>query len=342
MHGDPRVGGKRGITLNSGAATIANSWISDIKSATQDSQTICGWNGSGPYLIENNYLEASGENIMFGGAVPKIPNLVPSDITIRRNHFFKPLSWKKGDPSFTGTTWIVKNLFELKNARRVLLEGNVFENNWTQAQPGFGIVLTTATEGGVVKWAVVEDVTFRNNVMRNMFHGINIRGIDGTYGKANRISFVNNVFENISGGRFLQLLNGANYVTVDHNTVFHATLLVCFDGSPSTGLVYKNNLSNRGTYGIFTSYGEGTTGLAVMSPGAVVTKNVIAGATARLYPAGNYFPATLSDVQFMDSFGGNYALKATSPYLNLGTDGKNLGADIAAVTAATASVVLSR
>jgi hypothetical protein len=39
---------------------------------------------------------------MFGGADPSIPDLVPSDIEIRRNHLFKPLSWKIGHPTYAG------------------------------------------------------------------------------------------------------------------------------------------------------------------------------------------------------------------------------------------------
>ena len=38
-----------------------------------------------------------------------------------------PLSWRIGDPSYAGTEWSVKNLFELKNARRVLVDGNIFQ-----------------------------------------------------------------------------------------------------------------------------------------------------------------------------------------------------------------------
>ena len=64
-----------------------------------DTQAIGGWNGPGPYLIENNYLEAAGENVMFGGADPTIPNLVPSDITLRLNHLIKPRSWQQADHS---------------------------------------------------------------------------------------------------------------------------------------------------------------------------------------------------------------------------------------------------
>ena len=73
VHGDPVVGGKRGIQLNSASTTIMNSYIADIKRVGQDTQAICGWNGPGPFRIINNYLEAAGENVMFGGADPAIP-----------------------------------------------------------------------------------------------------------------------------------------------------------------------------------------------------------------------------------------------------------------------------
>ncbi len=125
IHGDPLTAQKRGIALNSASTTIVNSHVSDIKAAGIDTQAICGWNGPGPFLIENNYLEAAGENVMFGGADPKIPDLVPSDITIRLNHLSKPLAWQQSGQ------WLVKNLLELKNARRVLIEGNVFEHSWS-------------------------------------------------------------------------------------------------------------------------------------------------------------------------------------------------------------------
>ena len=59
-----------------------------------DSQAINGYNGAGPFTIENNYLEAAGENVLFGGADPAVTNLVPSDIVLRRNHLFKPLEWR--------------------------------------------------------------------------------------------------------------------------------------------------------------------------------------------------------------------------------------------------------
>ena len=87
---------RRAFALNSGTTAIVNSHVSDCHETLHDAQAIGGWNGPGPFKIVNNYVEASGENVMFGGGDPSIDKLVPSDIEIRGNHFHKPLSWKIG------------------------------------------------------------------------------------------------------------------------------------------------------------------------------------------------------------------------------------------------------
>ena len=94
VHGDPVIGQKRCIALNAADVTISDSYVSDCKSTTQDSQAIAGWNGPGPFTTENNYLEAAGENVMFGGSDPAIADLVPGDIVFRRNHVSRPMSWR--------------------------------------------------------------------------------------------------------------------------------------------------------------------------------------------------------------------------------------------------------
>src|SRR5262249_55688190 len=76
---------KRGIALNSAATDITNSYIAEVHAMGQDTQAIGGWNGPGPFRILNNYLEAAGENVMFGGALPTITGLVPSNIEFRQN-----------------------------------------------------------------------------------------------------------------------------------------------------------------------------------------------------------------------------------------------------------------
>ena len=135
IHGDPKHDCFRCVALNSASSAVIDSYLSEGHANGFDAQAICCNNGPGPFKIVNNYLEGAGENVMFGGADPAIRDLVPSDIEFRSNYCFKPLSWKIGHPSYAGIPWAVKNLFELKNARRVLIEGNLFENNWVH-QPG--------------------------------------------------------------------------------------------------------------------------------------------------------------------------------------------------------------
>src|SRR6185503_14365097 len=122
IHGTANGEMQRCVALNSGATAIVDSWLSDCHGKGYDSQAIGGWNGPGPHLVRNNYLEGAGENVMWGGATPSIPNMVAADITFQRNHVYTPIAWKG--------KWTKKNLFELKNAVRVLIEENVFDGSW--------------------------------------------------------------------------------------------------------------------------------------------------------------------------------------------------------------------
>src|SRR5687768_16784235 len=108
IHGFSTQEVQRGVSANGANVSILNCRIYEIHGQGYDTQAILGWNGPGPYKIINNYLEAAGENIMFGGADPAIPNLIPSDIEIRGNHFFKPLRWKVGDPAYADIHWTIK------------------------------------------------------------------------------------------------------------------------------------------------------------------------------------------------------------------------------------------
>lgn len=351
IHGDPQTGSKRGLALNGTFMSVRNSYFSDLKSTTQDSQAIMGWNGAGPFAIYNNYLEGSGENIMFGGATPAIQNLIPTGIDIRGNYFLKPLTWLPGSPIYAGTPWMVKTNLELKNAATVTIDGNIFENSWTSGQIGFGITFTPRAENGAAPWVRVQDITFTNNIVKNTAQGINIGGSDdlarnpdGTYqGVGQRMKIQNNVFStNLSFyklGRFFQIVNGAANVTFDHNTAFPTSHIGYFDGVPSPNLIYSNNLTSPTAYGMFGSYqGQGLTTLATYAPNSALNRNAM-GQPSFLYPANNYFPQDLTSVGIANYVGGDFSLLATSPYAGLGTDGKNIGADIAAVSAATSTAI---
>ena len=103
---------------------------------------------------------------------------LPPDIEVRRNHFFKPLSWKRDHPSYAGIEWTVKNLLEFKNAQRVLIDGNVFENDWVAAQNGVAVLFTPRNQDGGAPWSVVQDVTFTHNIVRHSTSAVLIHGID--------------------------------------------------------------------------------------------------------------------------------------------------------------------
>jgi hypothetical protein len=73
---DPVIGQKRAITLGATNVTIINNYFSKVAGLGQDSNAIGGANGAGPYRIENNHLESSTENILFGGDDPRIRTLM--------------------------------------------------------------------------------------------------------------------------------------------------------------------------------------------------------------------------------------------------------------------------
>lgn len=351
IHGLPNSTLKHCLALNSASTTLSNSYIADCKIVGFDSQAVLGFNGPGPFTIVNNYLEAAGENIMFGGADPRIPNLVPSDIKILRNSFNKPLSWKTDDPSYAGTHWTVKNLLELKNAQRVLIDGNTFEHNWPDEQQGFAVQFTPRNQDGGAPWSIVRDVTFTNNVVRHTANGVNMLGQDDihTSQRAENIFLQNNLFEDVGGaqwggnGTLLQVLRGPLNLVVKNNTAFHAGSFIVADGAPATqGFTFINNVVGVNRYGITgTGTGVGTATLNAYFPGYVFEKNIIVGpwptlgsATISMFPADNFFPMDLTAVGFVDLAGGNYRLALTSPYANAGTDGNAVGVDWTAFDAA--------
>ena len=405
IHGHPLYGQKRGIALNARTVTIRHCYISDIKAVGIDTQAIGSWNGPGPFSIENNYLEATGEIVLFGGSDPPIPNLVAEDVSIRFNHMSRPLSWrepivpapgdvtavaaaggslpagvyayrvvarrstgagttgsslpsaevtavassgavqvswapvadaaeyavyarnpagatqfwttssagflhngatpgKTGTPPSAGTVWQIKNIFELKNARRVIVESNVFENNWKAAQPGYAILLTPRNQGGQCSWCVIEQVSFSHNLLRNVTGGFNITGYDsnGVTGQTNTIVIQDNLIEQVTTG-----LGGAGWpflvgdavrdLLIDHNTIDFdgTTLLYAYGGTKSaprqmTGFRFTNNATRHGQYGINgADASTGTLTFQMYFPESVVTGNWLSGGSSSRYPPGNRF-----------------------------------------------------
>jgi hypothetical protein len=343
IHGHPDRGQKRGIALNSGTTTINNSYISDIKVKGQDSQAIAGWNGPGPYVIENNYLEAAGENFLLGGADPPIRDLVTEDVTFRRNHLAKPLAWREQG-------WQVKNLFELKNARRVLVEGNLMEYTWQQAQVGYAILLTPRNQDGGAPWSVVENITIRRNVIRHAGGGMQIIGADTTHpsGPSRAIHVVDNLFYGIDSrrwggtGAFLLVGEGPSDIIVEHNTVRHdGNIVMAYGGTKQDpteirGFQFRDNLVSHNQYGVHgADRAPGADTLQTFFPQVVFQNNGIAGGDAKGYPGSNAFLDVQEfERQFVNAAEGDFRLRPNSRFKGAASDRKDLGADLAAIALA--------
>jgi hypothetical protein len=334
---------RRGFALNSAETSIVNSHLSGFAGAGDETQAIAGWNGPGPFHIVNNYLEGAGEVVLIGGADPSVSNLVPSDIEIRRNHLRKPREWN-------GRA-LIKGTLELKNARRVVIEGNVIESEILTT----AIVLTVRNQGGKAPWSTIEDVEIKNNIVRHASTGINILGTDNEHRsqEAKRIRIVNNLLVEIVADSpnnipyFLQI-NGGQQITVAHNTVQQAGNIITAYGAPARNFIFRDNIVQYNRYGIVClteGSGCGPENIfCVCFPGGAFKGNVIAdnlGAAAndRLeekYPAGNYFVSSFQRIGFNDFAHGDWRLGAASRTRRRASDGTDPGVNLDALVAAGA------
>lgn len=343
VHGRAAENHRRGIEMDGAYIAVVDSYISDFQEVGADSQGLWAYNTTGPLQVRNNYIEAAGENMMFGGADSRDAALVPSDIVISDNYFFKPLS-------LIPTNYTVKNLLEFKAAQRVAATGNKFENNPGKSQNGFAILVTPRNQDGKAPWSVTSDIAITGNTLVNVGSGFNVGGRDtiNSSQMTERLLIRNNLI-GVTGlggvsGRGFQFVNGGSDFTVDHNTVITTggtnTSLGFAESANSkiTNAVFTNNLSTPTAYGFFgNGVGEGNAALNDNFTNWVFSKNVLVNGQGRNYPAGNFFPSGgVAAVRFVNYQGANYALAADSPYKLAGTDGKDIGANISAMPSAGA------
>lgn len=341
-------------------STLTDYWCLSVLGVCTDAQAVAIGSDNAlatpdsTFKFVNNFMEGAAETILSGGGAAIS---TPTDIEVRRNHFFKPLTWNPADPSYigvpisarvfstlagpynidatnntillsingaanqtvtltqgvartatqvcsdisavtsatmtctvsgtqtlrldtllkgptasitfvtvansaytvlgftVGTTSgsnlgqiIVKNLFELKNADRALIEGNVMQNTWGGfSQVGGAILLTPANQANgtlsLCPLCFVTNVTIRNNWVTTaaqfgQFN--NLKNINGQMATAgNKWSIHGNVAENLlyptcngctTGTATVALLEDTapsasmvqHDVTVDHNTIVYA------------------------------------------------------------------------------------------------------------------------
>jgi sugar lactone lactonase YvrE len=377
MHGSPTQDVREGIQGNVTNLAVIDSYISDIHQGWADSQAIAVYFTPGPIKVVNNFLSASTEDMMFGGSGGYSNPYVPSDIEIRRNHFFKPLSWDscgaggtlapgfmKPDgticPPGGGYQWLEKNNLEFKSARRVIVSGNLFENNW-YAAPGqyaqFLFEIRTTQSGSN---AVVDDIEAVSNILMHGDRGFNT--LEGDYaclpptctnpGESKRVWIHNNlillnpnpddthhVWALIWGGEITPpVLNGLTDWVFQHNTA------LMLDGSKMDDYVFTaptctttrtsnvwllDNVIARQPTGDCLQQGLTGLNLYIPNPSPLAPRylgNVMfapSGDTVYTWPAHNY--ATTVPFTYVDPGNGDYQL--LSPDWTDTTDGKISGID---------------
>ena len=378
-------------------AAVVDSYLNDFHCAAiigscSDAQAIAGGTGTQPqgtFKIENNFLEASSENILFGGAGG---TTVPTDITVVHNHMFKPLIWMPGQPGFVGVAnsdpskcanykepgrcpFVVKNLFELKNAQRVLIEGNVLENTWAGfSQPGISMLFQALNQTGSNNPnTTVADITVRYNRIAHAASAITEAivclscSVNPKF--AGRFSIHDDLFDDlnpfyglgqvsINTGKPFQIAQCANCATIQGVAIDHVTVLMAAPktfmvlGDMSTAPIQDVKVTNSivsslpGT--VITATGNG--GSCAFSGDSTlmrlqhclvapqITANALIGASGA-WPSGNYFPPNPGAVQFANynnGNGGDYHLLPSSPYKNAASDGADVGANVDAVNQAIA------
>ncbi len=407
IHGSPTGEDVKGVDFESSSyIAIVDSFISDIHSKTSsygaDSSAIGSISGVGPVKIVNNFLEAAGENVLWGGGRA---DTTLSDIEFRHNHVFKPLIWWHKHPSFFGTQFAVKNLYETKNSVRELIEGNIFENNWVQSQKGTAILLYPKNQFGKCPSCTVHDLTFRYNIIRHTVNGI---GISGTYastcpgepgngmghcrflsGPIYNVNIHDNVLADVNektyapggcctGGTLWMIgtdqdVNLPHDLIIEHNTGFPTGGgIFNTPDSPSrviAGFAFRNNLVGSGDYGVRgIPAGAGRPSCAgpdgaigalerCFDNSWIFTNNVIVQTNDKPKLPGDPYPKTphcgalktcqqffpkdwnaVGFVDFRKGDGGDYHLSPSSHYRKAGSDGKDIGADMDGVLAATKGV----
>ncbi len=294
LHGQTQDETHNGIGVD-GMTNVAvvDSYFNDFKCIAgtgqcTDAHAIAGGVSNtqdGPFKIQDNFLEASTEAVMFGGGPA---NLTPSDITITNNHFWKPWQWMEGNNPYRrgpdGHPFVVKNHVELKNAVRVLIEANLMENSWGGfSQTGYGILLTpknqhTPSGSNVCPLCQVTDVTVRYDQISHGGGGIQMatalsgNGSGGAPALAGTRWSIHDVViddlnkKYVGGGTAFEMLNDwpqnpLNTVTINHVTAFpdpgsHVMITGNLSQNASMyALVFTNNLVITGEFPVWNTGG---------------------------------------------------------------------------------------
>jgi len=266
-----------------------------------------------------------------------------------------------------GTRFIVKNNFELKNAERVLFEGNVLENSWGGfSQTGFQILLTPKSQESKCPQCIVENITIRNCVLRYSAGGIQMAtGASDSGGFAQglgNVSIHDVLIAHIDGDRYeghgfvFQMSRSLPFyrnLKIDHVTgLSGARGLLILGGPPerpAENITIVNSMFDVGQSEVISTGGRNNCAFGMRTPRDFLdscwkpytfSNNVLISASGG-WPKGNFSVKSAKAAGVVVGSGsslGGYRLLPESEFRGRGKDAKDIGADMGAIQVATEGV----
>src|SRR6266851_1573808 len=365
-------------TATVSSPTTSSCTLSSVAGLEVDMNIVLPVGGATTYNVQYSTIvrSISGNNITFD-SIPSAPfntgtakwAITPSFVEFRHNYCFKPLTWRASDPSYAGTQWQIKNLWETKAMRYGVIDGNVLQNSWVESQ-AYGIALTPRkTNGFEHEAAVIRQLQFSNNIFWNMGNGVAIAAYDDQAGLnpvqlTRDITFRNNLWRNIGENwdptsgpyrQFFSFTSTGSPVRVKnvhfiHNTFDPGTysgtgmVITAFgtngDGSGVTSGTFLNNLL-AGIGGFFSSSASGAPATNItefMAPGTTANwnKNLIVNPNGLSYPAGAITQTSIWSTAVFHSYGtGDFSLKVGGRGKSAALDNTDVGVNMVSLKALT-------
>jgi hypothetical protein len=210
--------------------------------------------------IHNNYLSAVGITLF----AQEGSGQVPENIQITRNRIFSSPVHMAGSPISDGRYYPKRHLLEFKRSRRVLIDGNIIDGNWSDYTP-CGPSIALSVRGASTRDNLTSDFAITNNIIRNTSSAIQIVGVDSNADKITlptaRIRFHNNLLYEIDNrswmsqpnsvgggicGYGVQAIWSVEDVTITNNTAAdirgRQPQFFSYSYGRSEGVVVRNNV----------------------------------------------------------------------------------------------------
>ena len=127
------------------------------------------------------------------------------------------------------------------------------ENSWADAQAGGGVLLTSSNQEGSCTYCITQDVTFSNNVVKNIGMAVVFVGHQGLPiqpATMSRLYFYNNLF--YPSMRLFSFFKNATAIWFENNTGFAEFNSVLIEPveAPFANYLFRGNIIERPAYGV--------------------------------------------------------------------------------------------